>query len=76
MTHYIVDYSSLTPQEKYAQAYADIIDYMGGKKFDQIVADFRQYPPMSVEALAMYLSIAGVQGYPVSVMHDFIWPYG
>lgn len=76
MTHYLIDYTELTPQQAYNKAYDDIADYLGNSKFDKMVADFRQYPPMSVEDLAMYLSIAGISGYPVTVFHDLIWPYG
>lgn len=76
MTHYDVDYSNLHPQAKHEKAIADIKDYLGEAKFVAITNDFRKYPPQSIDALAMYLSIAGVQGYPVRAWHDVIWPYG
>lgn len=76
MTHYEVSYAELSPQAAHDKAIADIKDYMGADKFVAITDDFRQYSPQSVEALAMYLSIAGVQGYPVRAWHDVIWPYG
>lgn len=76
MINYTVNYSSLTPQEAYDQALGDIVEYIGARKLEQIITDFKQYAPMTVCGLAMYLSIAGIEGYPVTVMHDLIWPYG
>lgn len=77
MTHYTISYANLSPQAKHLQAIADTKEYLGGEaKFTKLVEDFRQYPPQRLTALEMYLSLIGVQGYPVQAMHDEIWPFG
>jgi hypothetical protein len=76
MTHYTVDYSDCTPQDKYKRALGDVIDYMGTVKFSKMVYAFRQHPEIPVDHLAFYLSLGGIQGYPVQALHDHFWPYG
>jgi hypothetical protein len=76
MTHYDVDYSDLTPQAKHRKAIEDCREYMGDHRYEHVVNEFRKVPPKSVEQLGFYLSLCGVQGYPVRAMHDEIWPYG
>jgi len=36
MTHYEVNYAELTPQEAHVKALADIVDYLGAKKFCEL----------------------------------------
>lgn len=76
MTHYDVDYSALTPQEKFNKAIADIKDYMGEERYAKVVSLFKLHPPIALEVFHLQMSFAGVQGYPVVAMYDEIWPYG
>ena len=78
MTHYDVDYSKIEdPKAKRDKAIADIIDYLGQEKFDEVHPQFvalRQLngEEFTVKQLGFYLLMAGVQGYPVTAWHEKI----
>lgn len=76
MTHYDVNYSDLTPQAKHDKAIADIKDYLGDDKYRNLTAEFRAAGPMPLGRFEMYLSIAGVQGYPVRAWYNEVYPFG
>lgn len=76
MTHYDISYEGMTPQDAHAKALRDIEDYMGTDRFITLTRVLREYPPQSIAAFHLQMSLAGVQGYPVRAYHDHIWPYG
>lgn len=74
--HYIIDYSWLDSQAKHDKAIADIREYMGNAKYEQVKAEFQRQPsPIAFERFQFYLSIAGIQGYPVKAMYQECWPH-
>lgn len=76
MTHYDVDYSGMTPQAMHEKCLADCEEYLGAERYRSIIAHLRLMTPRSVDALALMLSMAGIQGAPVRAIHDEAWPYG
>lgn len=72
--HYNVDYSGLDPQAKHDKAIADIREYMGNAKYEQIKAEFTRGKVIPFEQFQFYLSIAGIQGYPVKAFYQECWP--
>lgn len=74
MTHYTVDYNALTPQAKHEKALADTCDYMGVDRYNTVMNTLKQMSPSSVNALALMLSIAGVNGlkYGFMLMQNFL----
>lgn len=80
MSHYIVRYEDMTPQQKHDKAIADIVDYVGAARYAKLYRDMCAarddgYMP-SREAWHMMLSFAGIQGYPCDALYAEIWPYG
>ena len=76
MTHYTVDYSGLTEQEKRSQAVADLRSYLGSH-FDSIQNVASTTPPPTQHAFRVQCSLfLGVEGYPVEVLYDQIWGEG
>jgi hypothetical protein len=73
MTHYTMNYSTLTPQEKYNKAIEDSKEWLG-PRFDAVlkcISGFTEY-----EAAELALSFAGIQGYPCKALYDIVRPYG
>lgn len=81
MTHYTVDYSKMTPNEKHRQALCDIEDFLGAVRFAGMYMDFTRvrdeegYIP-TLDAFHMIMSFAGVRGYPATALYNEIWPFG
>lgn len=73
MTHYTRDYSTLTGSAKSSAAIADIIDFLGDNKFDELTAEFRRYRHLELDQFACFVGIAGISGYPVEAWHDYIY---
>lgn len=76
MTHYDADYSNFTDEsEKAKKAMKDIVDYLGDKKYKDInrhlVLLFKS-APFNRDWLAEGLSLAGIQGYPVTAWFNQI----
>ena len=77
MTHYDVDYSKLEGKAKRDKAMADVVDYLGQAKFDEVHPQFvalrkSRGEAFTAEQLGFYLMLAGVQGYPVRAWHERI----
>ena len=74
MTHYDIDYASLSGKEKMAKAIADIRDWLGNARFEEIDALFRQLPePMPYREFTVALTLSGIAGYPLTAWHSSIW---
>lgn len=74
MSHYNVNYNELTGDAKRLKAIQDIKDYLGEDRFNNIEPLLRQAKKdgMSLEQMAMNLSLAGIQGYPVQAWYESI----
>ena len=76
MTHYTVDYSGLTEQEKRSQAVADLRRYFGSR-FDYIITKAGLCPPPTQHTFRAQCSLfLGIEGYPVEVLYDLVWGEG
>ena len=73
MTHYNVNYSHLEEPNRSDKAIADLVEWLGEDRFTKLTEDFRKLKPMDHEQFAMWLSIAGVQGFPVIAYWRHIW---
>ena len=73
MSHYIVNYESMTPVEKHNAAIADCKDYLGESRFNEICARIRKNP-MTLDELHIALSFVGIQGYPVTAIYNHCFP--
>lgn len=59
--HYDISYENLPREEADAKALADIVEYLGQKKFDEITTWLSKAPFTTVNFV---LSFLGIQGYP------------
>lgn len=75
MTHYDVNYSGLSPNDAHNQAIKDIIDYMGEEKYNDLTQQFRAFE-LNLDAFRMYVSFAGIQGFPVERWYNEVYPFG
>lgn len=66
MTHYNINYTSLSPLDKFNKAIADCIDYLGQEKFEELCDKVPK--TMTLDIFRMALSFAGIQGYPAKAM--------
>ena len=73
MTHYTRNYSTLDGEAKSDAAIADIIDFLGIDKFDELTAEFRRYRHLELDQFACFAGIVGIAGYPVKAWHDYIY---
>lgn len=75
MTHYNIDYSKYDddPITKHNQAIKDIKEYIGEEKFDNLTQEFKSFSWMSLEQFGFYVSLAGIQGYPVKAWYNYIY---
>jgi len=73
--HYNVNYEGLDEISKYNKAIADIKDYLGDAKFDQITKEFMRFDQkdMPLEKFECYISLAGIQGYPVKALYNYCY---
>lgn len=74
MSHYTVNYESMTPVEKHNAAIADCIDYLGESRFNDICERIKLVPDMTLEELHVVLSFGGIQGYPVKAIYNHCFP--
>ena len=74
MSHYTVNYESMTPAEKHNAAIADCKDYLGESRFNEICARIKKCPNMTLDQLRMALSFVGIQGYPVTAIYNHCFP--
>jgi hypothetical protein len=76
MSHYDIDYGGLDERTKEARAIQDIIDYLGQERFDYISTAIKQGMvedmDLDADALRLPLSLAGVQGYPVTAWFNYL----
>lgn len=75
MTHYDIDYSTMSEPQKSTEALQDIINYLGVPRFQDLTQLFRREYPASpdIERFTFQCAFAGVQGYPVLVWYEHIW---
>lgn len=74
MTHYTVDYSTITDAKaKQERALDDIKEYRGEVWFRKMTDEFQLHTDMTLEKFANYLSIAGISGYPVEAWFNHIY---
>lgn len=74
--HVTKDYSGLPEVEKRAKALDDCRFWLGDR-FDPMVEELRKNSPKpmtstDIQQLAACLSIAGIQGYPATVMAEYV----
>lgn len=55
-------------------ALQDVIDWLGKPRFEQLVEAFRAEPPRVLAQFHFLASMTGIQGYPVRVWFEHIWP--
>lgn len=71
-----IDYSKLEGNAKRAQALRDIIKYLGWEKFVEIHLGLLKNGKPHFEAHRVWLSIAGIQGYPAQAWYEHLWGGG
>lgn len=78
MTHYNISYKGLTPQQAYDKSIQDIVAYLGVAKFNQVTKEFRAVylGGCSYTHFANWVSLLGVQGFPVHAWYDWTFPIG
>ena len=72
--HNTISYAHLPEDQKKREALKDIREWLGTRKYNQLVKEFRWHKPMPLEQFTGLCSIAGIQGYPVKVWYEEIWP--
>lgn len=72
--HYEIDYSKyMTLEEKKQACIDDIKEFLGEKRYNNIIGEFKKVKNMTESRFALYMSIAGVTGYPVKVLYEIIY---
>lgn len=73
--HQIIDYAGLDPIAKHNKAIEDVKEFLGKEKFDKLTKEFREVPQdqMSLDKFTNYVSLAGIQGYPVKAWYNYIY---
>ena len=76
MSHYDIHYSGRDTKKDRDRALSDCMDWFGPKKLKELIAEFRAEAPsgVSFRQFEMIMAIGGVQGYPVKVLYQHIWP--
>ena len=74
MSHYTMNYESMTPVEKHNAAIVDCVNYLGESRFNQICDHIKEYPDMTLDELHFVLSFVGIQGYPVTAIYNHCFP--
>ena len=75
--HYNIGYAGLTPQLAHNQSIQDIKDYLGEEKYELLTKQFREEcPDLSIEGFKMYVSLAGISGFPVRAWYNEVYPFG
>lgn len=74
--HITKDYSALPEAEKRAKALSDCREWLGDR-FTSMVEELRKQMPKpmtqaDIKGLAACLSIAGIKGYPATVMAEHV----
>lgn len=65
MSHYDIDYSGLTEEQKYTKALQDCKVYLGAKIYKQLLPCLVGH---TLDSARIALSFAGIQGYPAKAM--------
>lgn len=74
MTHRDIKYDRTDESKARRAALKDVISWLGYKKYRSLTWEFRKAAPMTVEQFGRYCWIAGIQGYPVNVWYDRVFP--
>ena len=70
MSHYTVDYSTLSGTRKRWKALLDTRDYAGRERFAKLRGIMLTNPKPDLDYWHMALSFGGIQGYPVVAMYE------
>lgn len=70
--HTTTSYEGLSDIEKHNKAIEDVKEWFG-PKFDWIVEEFRK-KGLTLEQFTMYMSLGGVEGYPVKAFYNYVYP--
>lgn len=74
--HYDRDYSQYPDlRSKDAAALLDLLKYLGYKRYSSIFNEFKKVPiaKMTFKRFELYMSIAGIHGYPVITFYKSIY---
>ena len=71
--HTDIDYGKLTGPAKELKAKRDLINWLGIAKYNMLVKEFKTHENMTRQNFMAYMSMAGVQGYPVHVFWETIY---
>jgi len=69
--HTEIKYDIETEEGK-KKALKDIKDWLGTKKYNKVIKDFKD-TPVTQDQFSFLLGIAGIQGYPATVMYEEIY---
>lgn len=69
--HYEVKYEGEAARERALQ---DCRNWLGDERWNLLNAQFAQMEPLTREQFGLMCSFAGIQGYPVTVWYDSLWP--
>jgi len=72
--HTTIDYGKLDGKAKEDKAIADIVNWFGAERYATLTAAFKKEPKPTLDRFHLMCSIAGVQGYPVTVWYRQLWP--
>ena len=71
---YNIEYDLSLPEQAQAQAIADCKDWLGSKKFKQVVSLLKGDKGRTSRNLVIFaLSFQGIQGYPAEAMVNKYW---
>jgi|HubBroStandDraft_2_1064218.scaffolds.fasta_scaffold03417_10 hypothetical protein len=70
--HYDVDYSNKPDAD--LLALEDICDYIGRDKFNELTTMFQARTQLSFEQFSAWVSLTGVQGFPVRAWYKHCYP--
>ena len=68
-----IDYSGMTPEEKQKRAVADVKEFLGDERYDQLVTIFQTSAKVDLVEFHIMLSFAGIEGYPVEAFYNFVY---
>ena len=70
--HVIEDYSGLSVEQQRQRALADLRDFFGEERFEEVSKSFPK-PKMSYALFDKWACFAGVQGLPVRFWYEYVY---
>jgi hypothetical protein len=70
-----IDYSQMNDAEKFWKAVNDCKEYFGDKKFEEIVKAAKEDKPTLDHWAKMLGFLAGIEGYPVKAMYQYMFGF-